>query len=260
MDLRARIQQQSARALASGQLQPTLTDDHSVDDGEVRFSVRVIRGLDRKKRSRAEQARTGLDPFLPPYDDDLFVADLSKTHVALLNKYPVLPEHLLVVTRADEPQQSWLTAADFEALWQCMQQVDWLGFYNSGPLAGASQPHKHLQLAPVGFSTLSLFTGDDAGFAFCQVSLETATGGGDLARFYRDSMDALRLDADQDPYNLLVTRDRMIVVPRARESWEGVSLNAMGFAGSFLVRSDDVLERLRAVGPIQVLAGVARPA
>jgi ATP adenylyltransferase len=236
-----------------------LTDEHAVEDGGMRFSVRVNRGFDRKKRSRSEQARMGLDPFLPPYNDHLFVADLSETHVALLNKYPVLPEALLIVTRADEPQQSWLTTADFEALWQCMQQVDGLGYYNAGPVAGASQPHKHLQLAPIEILTLPLFTGNAPGFAFRQVTVEKGAVGADLDRLYRDAMEALRLDGGEDPYNLLVSRDRMIVIPRRLESWQGISLSAMAFAGSFLVRSDDDLERLRAAGPTGVLAEAGRP-
>jgi ATP adenylyltransferase len=50
----------------------------------------------------------------------------------------------------------------------------------------------------------------------------------------------------------------MVVIPRTRHAHEGVFLNAMGYAGSFLVRSAEQLERLRAIGPRRVLAEAGR--
>ena len=79
----------------------------------------------------------------------MFVADISPTHVCLLNKFNVIDHHLLVVTRAFEEQDAAINAADFAALWVCMAEVDGLAFYNGGKLAGASQRHKHLQIAPL---------------------------------------------------------------------------------------------------------------
>ena len=64
----------------------------------------------------------------------------------------VLDDHLLITPRAFEPQEALLTPEDFAALWSCMGGAPVLGFYNGGVTAGASQPHKHLQLIrlPVG--------------------------------------------------------------------------------------------------------------
>ena len=73
-------------------------------------------------------------------------------------------------------------------------------------------------------------------------------------------MQAVRRDGrdwQSRPYNLLVTRRWMMAVPRARERWDGVSVNALGFAGSLLVRDAGELARLRAAGPMRVLAAVA---
>ncbi len=47
------------------------------------------------------------------------------------------------------------------------------------------------------------------------------------------------------PWNLLVTRRWMLVVPRLCERFEGVAINALGFAGSLFVR-DDVQRRSNA--------------
>ena len=57
-------------------------------------------------------------------------------------------------------------------------------------------------------------------------------------------------------YNLLVTREWMLLVPRAREAYEDISVNALGFAGALLARDDKQLELLRAVRPMRVLKGV----
>ncbi len=277
-ELIARARRQRERALGSGDLQPIATERCLVEDGGVPFSVRVLRGLDRKPRRARASDPPGRDPFLPPYEDDLFVADVSASHAVLLNKYPVVEDHLLVVTRRFEPQQARLTREDFAALCACMRQIDGLGFYNAGPAAGASQSHKHLQLVPLpfgaaatagpapGLPTEPLFASDASDFVFGQVALESAAPGGDapegagdaLHAAYRRLLEELSLEvgAETRPYNLLVTRRRMLVVPRSRDRWQGISVNAMGFAGSLLVRDDDALARLRAVGPRRLLAAV----
>jgi len=99
------------------------------------------------RKAKAVNSRRA-DPFLP-YDPDLFVADISETHIALLNKFNVIDHHLLIVTRRFELQEALLNLVDFVALFSCMVQFDGLGFYNGGPAAGASQRHKHLQIVPL---------------------------------------------------------------------------------------------------------------
>ena len=69
--------------------------------------------------------------------------------MAILNKFNVVDHHLLIVAREFEDQRALLALRDFEAWWRCMSEYDSLGFYNGGPEAGASQPHKHLQLVPL---------------------------------------------------------------------------------------------------------------
>jgi sulfate adenylyltransferase (ADP) / ATP adenylyltransferase len=144
---------QTQYALQSGALQPIPTEYELIEQGGITFLVRTLLNLTRKAAAQPKlsQSAQAVNPFLP-YDPDLFVADLSETHVCLLNKYNVTDYHLLIITRAFEPQESLLTLADFEALWHCLREIDGLGFYNSGKLAGASQPHKHLQLVPLPLS------------------------------------------------------------------------------------------------------------
>jgi ATP adenylyltransferase len=48
----------------------------------------------------------------------------------------------------------------------------------------------------------------------------------------------------------------MLVVPRSREHFSGVSVNALGYAGSLFVRSTEGFEAVRRAGPLEVLAAV----
>jgi ATP adenylyltransferase len=61
------------------------------------------------------------------------------------------------------------------------------------------------------------------------------------------------------PYNLLLTREWMVLLPRRAECFEGISVNAIGFAGGLLVRTEEQLSRVREVGPLGVLAAVGAP-
>lgn len=275
-------------ALANGALQPIDTVESPLEDAGVRFVVRSVSSLVRKPRAGAGSAA---NPFLPP-EPELTVGALSATHVAVLNKFPVVDRHLLVVTRDFVDQETLLDRADFAALAACLRGVDGLAFYNGGREAGASQPHKHLQLVPLpigdgpwGVPMEALFdawvaTGRAArllrlpfanGFAPLDESAFVQADAADrLLELYRGMLAACALGADRDeaanepqrqagPYNLLVTRRWMLLVPRSRERFGTISVNALGFAGSLFVRDDAELRALREAGPMRLLQAVARP-
>ena len=54
-------------------------------------------------------------------------------------------------------------------------------------------------------------------------------------------------------YNLVLMRRFLLVVMRSQESAEGLAFNALAFAGSFAVKSEQALENLRLVSPLRVL-------
>lgn len=278
--LRDAVREQTEHALRVGALAPIPTEPDSVEDRGVRFQIRVASSLARKELAARRPSRSA-NPFLP-YDDDLFVADVSETHVALLNKYPVLEHHLLLVTRRFEDQESPLTRTDFVALVRSMTEFDGLGFYNSGRIAGASQPHKHIQLVPLPMTTdgprvpieplLSGIDAEDAPrrsetlpFENVVVRREEDAGSGSedeqagrLLGQYRSMLAAAGLDDERPrPYNLLVTRDWLLLVPRRREHYRSISVNALGFAGSFFVKDRRERDLLVRAGPAAVLKAVA---
>jgi ATP adenylyltransferase len=262
----------------------------------VRFVVRSVSSLARKRAAGAlpkDGARP--NPFAPP-DAELVVGDLTPTHFGVLNKYPVVPHHLLIVTREFVDQETLLEAADFAALAAGLREIDAIGFYNGGREAGASQPHRHLQLVPLplgpgawgvpmeavfdqwssggGTTRLLRLPFRNAFVVFERSLLDAPDAGERLLDHYQLMMAGcgLREDAANDggraaneperqrgPYNLLVTRRWMLLVPRSREHFGTISVNALGFAGSLFVRDEAEMAALRAAGPMKALAAVAMP-
>ena len=278
----ARVIEQTQYALDCGALRSIPTDYEIVEQDGINFLVRILANLTRKEIATQQQAQIvtsgeAFNPFLP-YEKDLFVADLSETHVCLLNKFNVVDHHLLIITRAFEEQESLLTLQDFIALWTCLREYDGLTFYNAGKNAGASQRHKHLQLIPLpllpgsaiaietwlasaefegaiatipqlpfahGLMRLSSWVQPD------QAAEETIAG-------YYTLLDRLNLRAGS-AYNLLATREWLLMVPRSRESFESISVNSLGFAGSLFVRDQAQMQLLKERRPMTILTQVAVP-
>ncbi len=269
----------TAHAESTGALQPIATSSERVVDGGIPFDVRVVDSLLRKSAVWVppDPDAPRPNPFLP-HDPDLFVADVSDTHVCLLNKFKVLEHHMLIVTRAFAEQTSLLDEADLAALWACMAGVDGLGFYNGGEEAGASQPHKHLQLAPYPLGDgidrppieavlgAAEFTGPFGllpAFPFVHALARLAPGAAprDLLDTYLALLHAIGLPPGPDglqsgPYNLLLTREWMLAVPRSREYHGRISINSIGYAGGLLVKDEAELEQVKAVGPMEILGSV----
>ncbi|QQX85951.1 phosphorylase [Cupriavidus necator] len=282
------ITQRTVQALQSGALCPIETTEAAIEDGGVRFLVRQVSSLARKDKARGT-SRAGGNPFLP-YDRELFVADISDTHVALLNKFNVIAHHLLIVTRRFEAQECLLTVADFEALLACMAEFPSLGFYNGGAAAGASQGHKHLQIVPLPLAdggpalpigplmasariagAIGAVPGLAFAHAFAPLDLFAASVE-EVARTacerYRALLDAVGVRAvdvegglrQSAPYNLLVMSAGLLLVPRTRECVEGISVNALAFAGSLFVRDVAQMRTIEGLGPMRVLRRAAAAA
>ncbi|MFS0513124.1 phosphorylase [Nostoc sp. UIC 10607] len=279
------VKEQTEHALQCGALLSIPTDFEFVEQDNVRFLVRILSNLNRKKAAKEKQEKQSatsgqeFNPFLP-YEKDLFVTDISDTHVCILNKFNVVNYHLLIITRAFEEQESLLTLEDFTAMWACLADLDGLAFYNSGKTAGASQRHKHLQLVPLplalsgpqvpieplltakfqdsnitlpGLPFIHAFAPLDPHWAQSPLAGAQAT-----LEIYRTLRHAVGLDArESGAYNLLATREWMLIVPRSQEHFQSISVNSLGFAGALLVRNAAEMEVLKAQGPMTILKNVA---
>lgn len=280
--LKTSLLERTATARRCGAMQFLPTTIEVIEQDGIPFQVRVLESPAMK--GSAEAARLPVDPF--PYERDLFVAPISATHMALLNKFSVLEHHLLIATSAFEDQRCQLTQKDCEALLIGLTEIDALAFYNAGHEAGASKSHKHVQLvpldtalAPLPIEPLLRFAQTDRMIgtvprlpfrhAFAPMDPDWTNpgkvSGASLHACYRKLLHAAGLSVDATsgsheltaPYNLLMTRRWMLVVPRSQECFEGISVNALGFAGAFLVKNREQLATLQRVGPLTALRHVA---
>lgn len=265
------VRQRADEALASGAMHSFESEMRYLKDGGVRFVVR------RATRFPPGETAAGRgpgapalprNPFLEP-EPALVVAQVGERHLALLNKFNVLREHLLLVTREFVDQRTLLDEGDFAALSLCMKDADVLAFYNGGPAAGASQPHKHLQLVTLPLSPrvdipIEAALGPHGArlpfrHAFAWLAPGDSARPALLAGTYRDLLNAAGLPAarwESEPYNLVVTHRWMLLVPRTQDRFEGISINALAFAGSLFVRDERQLAALEAAGPMAALKSV----
>ena len=285
-----RIITQTELALNCDALQSIPTEYDFIEAGSIQFLVRILSNLARKQKAKKKQqkklAKSGkeFNPFLP-YEQDLFVGNLSETHLCLLNKFNVVDYHLLIITRQFEEQETWLTQADFEAMWLSLAEIDGLVFYNGGKLAGASQRHKHLQLVPFPLVPDGINLPIEPAIASVQFNNSIgiipefpfvhaiATFNPDwinhlseaaifTLELYFELLAKVGLSVRDNPfqsgaYNLLATRNWMMIVPRSQEKFEGISINSLGFAGGLLVKNSEQLQQLKSYHPLTVLKQVA---
>ncbi|MGA2142029.1 MAG: phosphorylase [Brevinematales bacterium] len=281
MDFHEKIAEKFEDALNSGSLLTYETDERLVKD-EIDFIVFVLKKLsarDKKFWKKGSKPDVPGDPFLP-YENELFVGDLTKTHICLLNKYNVIKNHILIVTRAFEDQETPLTEPDFEALFICMEKFNGLAFYNSGRIAGASQRHKHMQLIKLPLtgcmegipifpliSTLDRSAGGILKIPRFEFShgicfLQENASPGYLFSKYMGLLEFTGLQPGPSggwgPYNLLLTREWMLLIPRVLESYKGISVNSLGFAGTLLVKDLHEFARIKRAGLLKILNCVAR--
>ncbi|KAH9951540.1 HIT-like domain-containing protein [Amylocystis lapponica] len=166
-------------------------------------------------------------------------------------------------------------------------------FYNCGDLSGASQPHKHVQFIPLdddGPPVERLARATNIEVEDRPFTLSALPYANHIRRLPRhlasappDELSATLADAflslldltistvrhatdypaGAPSYNFVLTLEHMHIVPRAREAHvlgatgEALSVNALGFSGLLLVKSERELEAVKEEGIAQILAGVA---
>ena len=172
-----------------------------------------------------------------------------------------------------------------------MKALDAFCFFNSGPKAGASQQHFHLQAVPYSsllggskfpihkivsakietikknkennvfqinqFKFLHLF------YSFQENLLEGISEENiqnksqKLESYYVESMKKLKDKKDFEDYNLILTSEWMLIVPRSKEkAFDLFSLNAVAFSGSIVVKDENQLIEVFKHKPLNILRSV----
>ena len=275
--------ERSEQALNCGALIPLSTSTIGLSGASAeQFELRQLNAA-LPKHHRPEGPKP--NPFLP-WDPQLEIERILNHHVLILNKYPVQRGHMLLITQGWASQIHWLQPQDWRALVQVDRDSTGLWFFNSGPRAGASQPHRHLQLLPrhPGQRTCprlswfmerlhksSALTGNnqtlDPLFSSCVIADRPLSSDPDeeanlLHDLYRSLASRLGLGNQSSqhppaiPYNLLLTQSWMALIKRSREKVRGFSVNALGFAGYLLATNRSDLAWLQRHGGEQLLRQV----
>ncbi|KAI9632126.1 ATP adenylyltransferase-domain-containing protein [Dioszegia hungarica] len=188
-DLLTSLPDKFERARSSGELLFFESSSKDVHSGGRRFNVRCCPALQDKakakaealasvgaepqpKRQKQEQKSEGAEgePFRPPYIPELYVGCLDGLEKEegmsiLLNKYALLPNHILLCPPTSQPQSLPPTPHQLALAYTVLvasarhptRPRKLLAFYNGGPGAGASQTWRHLQFIEIGSeSTLPL--------------------------------------------------------------------------------------------------------
>ncbi len=272
--------------------------------GDIQFFVKVIASekFAKSKDVRPSEAvpvppvsapTAKFDPFAKEHCSKIYIESLSETHALLYNKFPLVPFHVLVVTKEFEKQMSLISEADFEAALKVMKALDCFVFFNGGPNAGASQEHKHLQAIPyssfpnqtipldaliaaskspaedsedVEYTTIPPFKFKHVLCKF-RVSILFDLSYGNISKrakllhnIYSDCLKRLNNEDLGTAYNFILTKHWLFMVLRKCEvALNMVKINAVGFTGSFAVRSDQEYEFIRRQDPINILRSVTFP-
>jgi ATP adenylyltransferase len=119
----------------------------------MQFQLRFSPALANKPKSNKPSNLKSINPFENP-SKGLFITDLPPSHILVLNKFPVVPNHFILATKVFKQQTDWLEEDDLGAAYACLKAYrdsgeELFGFFNSGKASGASQPHRHIQFLPV---------------------------------------------------------------------------------------------------------------
>ncbi|KAF5380465.1 hypothetical protein D9615_004622 [Tricholomella constricta] len=312
----ASVSKNFAHARDSGDLFFFPSTVAKVEELGVEFEIRLCPALQRKPQPRTldhetnsvakagfadDRERNRVDPFTPPYNANLHIGDLKDEdgteYVVLLNKYALVPDHFLLITREFQSQSSPLMPSDLVQAYLLLVAARksgkrYFAFYNCGDNSGASQPHKHIQFIPVEddgppieslarsanlempdkpFYLTRLIYANHVARLPTQLSSYTSDKlEQTLSAIFLSLLDlvvsTIRHDPEYPPgrpsYNVLLSLEHMHLIPRRQDTYtlpqtgDPLSVNALGFAGMLLVKSEEEMEALKANGIGNVLRSV----
>jgi len=231
----------------------------------------IIRKLDTSKFNKTKIYGPKQNPFCP-WEKILEIDKIGSNHQLILNKYPVQKGHILLITNNWKPQNGWLDIYDWKAIQKVNKDTSGLWFFNSSPIAGASQPHRHFQLLrrskdeiscprekwflemKINIDNYSKLTKNIivSKFNFLDNSIS-------LFELYLELCKKLGIgdpisdEKPRYPYNLLITNKWIAIIKRSNDHIHGFSINALGFAGYLLVTEKSDINYLKEFGPEKLL-------
>ena len=231
----------------------------------------IIRKLDTSKFKKKIYYGPNQNPF-NPWEKILEIERIGNNHQLILNKYPVQKGHILLITNSWKPQNGWLDINDWDAIQKVNKDTSGLWFFNSSPIAGASQPHRHIQLLRRSNDEVSCPR--DKWFLDLKVSNNKETklkksivvshfnfleNSSCIYNLYLELTKKIGLgDPINDkkpryPYNILITNNWIAIIRRRYDHLHGFSINGLGFAGYLLITEKSDINYLKEYGPEKLL-------
>lgn len=263
---------------------------HSFGKSVVDFQTTLLPSL----TDRPPHGTIEANPFASP-EPELTILDSYGTQdefKIVFNKFPVVPNHFMVLTKEFKPQATPLSSTELKATFAILTALQshkkdeqWFAFYNSGPQSGASQPHKHIQFMtlPNGFVPYAeklAYTSDpflpnardeplqngDIPFAHFVARLPEISEieDDDLTAFFvsllQRTLTVLRGNgAKHISYNFIFTTKYMLMVPRSSNNYKGVGVNSCGIFGLVLCKDQESLDIVNSEGAQVILERVGFP-
>jgi ATP adenylyltransferase/5',5'''-P-1,P-4-tetraphosphate phosphorylase II len=219
----------------------------------------------------------------PPSASDIDVTGhdigpFNGTHLLAFNKFCGYRPHLMLLTLDPTMKQtSDLDPTDIAAAWAALAALapqEYIAMFNCGRDAGCSRMHKHVQMVPrpgddfVLWPELVGWERPAVGFKFYEEALSPRMSANGVARICEELVHQARAGEglhgeDEDghfAHNVLLTRDWILVIPRRTNSYNGVSMNAVGFLGMSWGSDESYARRWMEVGPLNAMAGCGVPA
>ncbi|KAG2732597.1 hypothetical protein G9P44_005014 [Scheffersomyces stipitis] len=256
-------------------------------DSTVDFQYTLLHSL----QHRPESGSIEKNPFAKP-EPELTVLDSygpNEEFKIVLNKFPVVAQHFMIVTKEFKSQDSPLSPSELQGTYIILQslkasdkQNDWFAFYNCGPQSGASQPHKHIQFmslpnkedfvpfaeqlimrsaAFLPNSQQEPLQNADIPFAHFVARLpeQHQLQEGELALYFASLLQraltvSRRNEAEHISYNFICTTKYMMIVPRSNGKYKNsLGINSCGVLGLFLCKNEEILDLVKKDGPETIL-------
>jgi len=256
------------------------------DKINLTMEIHLVENLAKKNRLNTASSFQKDNIFLPPFEKGIFICDIGN-HRLIFNKFPLIKKHILVISKRFEDQQSRLKKEDFASTFLAMLALKGVAIYNSGPDSGYSEPHRHLQVCPLGeyrqtitseidklvvreekelgtepFRVPILYRLHHRAVVIPQINpeLQTVDEYSVVVQHYYDTLlKELEINPDHDSYNLIWRENWMMVVARENSKAFGkISINSFGLTGSILAMNEEIFEELQKYSPYQILMQICK--
>ncbi|KAK6510484.1 hypothetical protein TWF506_009590 [Arthrobotrys conoides] len=229
-----------------------------VTDKGFQFEFRLAPALLKKPMlSGHGTERNNPDGSFADPDPNFVIGKLGETHTLIFSKFCVPRPHFVLHTNQFELQSDDLTRSDLDSAWQVLEtfsRTPYMMIFNCGVDAGSSRSHKHMQFFPKPEGPVFKLFPDQAHLIEGDVvtiptvpykhyitALPAKPLVDDLVQRYNILVGLAKIALEPvkgTAHNVVMTKDWIMVIPRAWRGFDRAGANAAGMVGMVWVGSD----------------------